>query len=245
MKYILCMLTVVGLCSQTLATGKVISVTEFGVEPDSRANAVKGVQAAIEACRKEASATLVFPKGRYDFWPQHAEERVYYESNSYDNNPKTCAILIENVEGLTIDGSGSAFVFHGRIQPFTVERSERVTIENLTIDWDIPAPDKAPEPFHRNIRIEENVFHAFDYPVLYAKSVDGLTLSNNRIVRSTRYEPYHRRRHMLNLEYCRDVTVAGNRLESDVLGRDVFVENMDPAEVTIGSGQGISGTWGD
>lgn len=589
-------------------SGNVISVAEFGVEPDSRVNAVKGVQAAIEACRKEAPATLVFPKGRYDFWPEHAQERIYYESNSYDTNPKTCAILIENFKGLTIDGSGSEFVFHGRIQPFTVERSERVTVENLTIDWDIPltaqgqvvqvgddtidlkinafespyiiedgkivfvgegwksrwwgsiefeagthlippgggdgcmrgngdyraeelkrglvrlhnakgrkpakgnflvmrhssrdhagifllqskdlvlrnidmfhcgglgvlaqfsqnvhldrchvrpnlakgrylsghddgaqisncrgmiriencefaglmddpinvhgtsvriirkiadnqllcrfmhsmsvgmrwghqgdriafienesmhtfaqgtvrsfkllsptdfeltfdrpvpdgleegnalenltwspdveiryctfgscrargllvttpgkvliednlfessgsailisgdangwyesgavrdvlirgntfnapcmtnmyqfcegiisifpiipAPEKAPKPFHRNIRIEDNVFHAFDYPVLYAKSVDGLTFTENRIVRSTRYQPYHRRQHMLNLESCRQVTIAGNRLEGDVFGRDIFIERMDPTEVTVDSSQKVSG----
>ena len=43
------------------------------------------------------------------------------------------------MKGVTIDGSGSEFVFHGRMQPFTVERSARVTIENVTIDWDLPA----------------------------------------------------------------------------------------------------------
>lgn len=105
----------------------------------------------------------------------------------------------------------------------------------------IPAPKKAPKPFHRNIRIVENAFYAFDYPVLYAKSVDGLTFSHDRIVRNTHYQPYHRCQHMLNLAYCRDVTIAGNRLEGDVLGRDVFVEDMDPTEVTVGSAQRISG----
>ena len=105
----------------------------------------------------------------------------------------------------------------------------------------IPAPEKAPEPFHRNIRVEENVFCAFDYPVLYAKSVDGLTFSNNRIVRSTSFEPYHRRKHMLNFEHCLRVTVAGNQLEGDVLGRDIHIKKMEPTEVTVDPGQGISG----
>jgi len=590
------------------AATETISVADFGVRPNSRENAVRGVRKALEACREAKDAVLVFPKGRYDFWPQHAEERVYYESNSYDNNPKTCAILIEDFKGLTIDGSGSEFVFHGRMQPFTVERCERVTIRNLTIDWDIPltaqaevvevgddtidlkidacespyviedgkivfvgegwksgwwgtiefeagthlippgggdgcmqgngdyraeelkrglvrlhnakgrkpgkgnflvmrhssrdhagifllhskglvlqnidmfhcgglgvlaqfsenvhldrchvrpnpakgrylsghddgaqisncrgmvriencefaglmddpinvhgtsvrsirkladdrllcrfmhgmsvgmqwghegdkiafiesqsmhtfaqgtvrafkllsttdfeiildspapdnlkegdalenltwspdveirgckfsscrargllvttpgkvviennifessgsailisgdangwyesgavrdvlirgntfndpcmtnlyqfcegiisifpiipAPEKAPEPFHRNIRIEENVFHAFDYPVLYAKSVDSLTFSDNRIVRSTRCQPYHQRKHMVNLEYCRRVKVVGNRLEGDVLGRDIHIEKMKPSEVTVAPDQGIAG----
>lgn len=105
------------------AATETISVADFGVRPNSRQNAVAGVKKALEACREAEAALLVFPKGRYDFWPQHAEQKVYYESNSYDNNPKTCAILIEDFKGLTIDGSGSEFVFHGRMQPLTVEHA--------------------------------------------------------------------------------------------------------------------------
>ena len=77
--------------------------------------------------------------------------------------------------------------------------------------------------------------------MLYTKSVDGLKFSGNRIVRSTRYRPYHWRKHMVNLEYCRRVKVAGNRLEGDVLGRDIHIENMEPSEVTVGPDRGISG----
>jgi len=43
----------------------------------------------------------VFPKGRYDFWPQHAVERTYFESNTTNNNPKRLAILIETFTGPT------------------------------------------------------------------------------------------------------------------------------------------------
>ena len=100
-----------------------ISVTEFGAQPDSRANAVAAVQRALEAARRVEQSVIVFPKGRYDFWPQHAVEREYFESNTTANNPKRLAILIENFKGLTIDGGGSTFVFHDRIQPFTVDMS--------------------------------------------------------------------------------------------------------------------------
>ena len=40
---------------------------------------------------------------------------------------------------------------------------------------------QAGKPFHRNITIEQNTFHAFDYPVLYAKSTEGLIFSGNTI----------------------------------------------------------------
>jgi len=598
----------VGTTNAAAKEGPKVTVTDFGAKPDSRENAVAAVQRALAACRESGASTLVFPEGRYDFWPEDTIKRVYYESNSYDNNPKTCAILIENFKNLTVEGSGSEFVFHGRMQPFTVEKCEGVTIRNLSIDWDIPLtaqaevvavgedtvdlkidpcespyviedgkivfvgegwksgwfgtiefecethlippgggdgcmrgngnyraeeikrglvrldnatgrkpavgnflvmrhssrdhagifllhsknsvvekvdmfhcgglgvlaqfcenvtldrahvrpnpakrrylsghddgaqisncrglvrienceygglmddpinihgtsvriirkladdrllcrfmhhmsvgmqwgragdriafienesmhtfaegtvqafkildetdfevtlsqpapaeleegdalenltwapdveirgckfgscrargllvttpgkvviednifessgsailisgdangwyesggvrdvlirgntfeapcltnlyqfcegvisifpiipkPDQAPKPFHRNIRIEGNVFHAFDYPVLYAKSVDGLAFADNRIIRSHKYEPYHHRKHMLSFEYCRDVTVSGNKLEGDVLGRDVHIQNMPYSEITIESGEGISG----
>lgn len=118
--------------------GKVIRVTDFGVEPDSKRDAVRGVRAAIEACRKDSAATLVFPKGRYDFWPEHSAKIEYFESNTTPNNPKTCPVVLQGFKGLTIEGNGSEFVCHGRMQPLTLEQSEGVTVRNLNIDWDIP-----------------------------------------------------------------------------------------------------------
>ena len=120
-----------------------ISMADFGLKPDTRENAVPFVQKAIEACRKSNNAILVFPAGRYDFWPQHCIERDYYESNTNDVNPKRLAILIEQMDGLIIDGRGSEFVFHDRMQPFTIDNSNRITIRNLDIDWDIPLTAQA------------------------------------------------------------------------------------------------------
>ena len=65
----------------------VISVADFGLKPDTRENAVAYVQKAIEACRGKEPVTLVFPEGRYDFWPQYAHEKNYYETNTYDVFP--------------------------------------------------------------------------------------------------------------------------------------------------------------
>ena len=110
----------------------------------------------------------------------------------------------------------------------------------VSIYPEIPKPDKAPRPFHRNIRIEENTFHPFDYPVLYALSTEGLTFSNNTIIRSSDYQPFHKNKHMIKLVGCKSVTIAGNSLEGDVLGRDVFVEKMDASEVNVADGQGIA-----
>ncbi|GHT59575.1 alpha-1,3-galactosidase B [Spirochaetia bacterium] len=113
-----------------------LSIADFGLKPDTRKNAVPFVQKALAACTE--GAVLVFPKGRYDFWPHHCIERDYFESNTEDINPKRLAILIENKDGLTLDGGGGEFVFHDRMQPFTIDNSRTITLCNLSIDWDIP-----------------------------------------------------------------------------------------------------------
>ena len=120
-----------------------VSVTDYGVQPDSRTDSVTAVRAALDACRSRSPHTLVFPKGRYDFWPDECVERVYHESNTHDLNPKICAIMIEGFESLSVDGCGSLFVFHGQMQPFTVERCRGIAIRNLRIDWDVPLTAQA------------------------------------------------------------------------------------------------------
>jgi hypothetical protein len=139
-----------------------VNVTAFGAQPDSRANAVVAVQRALEAARRVPYPVIDFPKGRYDFWPQYAVEREYFESNTTANNPKRLAILIEAFQNITINGGGSTFVFHDRIQPFTVELSSKVTIKNLSIDWDIPltaeATVEAATEDYVDLRIDDRQF---------------------------------------------------------------------------------------
>ena len=120
-----------------------IRVTDFGAVPDSRENVTGTVKAALMEARSVDRPLILFEKGRYDFWPQYSEERVYYESNTSDINPKRLGILVEGMEDLVIDGEGSDFVFHDRMQPLTVDHSKNITVRNFTIDWDIPLTAQA------------------------------------------------------------------------------------------------------
>ena len=100
----------------------------------------------------------------------------------------------------------------------------------------IPKPDYR-TPFHRNIVIERNVFHPFDYPVLFARSTANLVFRNNTIERSHRYQPWHPRYATVWLESCADVHIGGNRLVGDVLGRNIRLENMPRSEVKLHAGE--------
>jgi hypothetical protein len=120
-----------------------VSVADFGLKPDTRENAVPFVRQALEHCKANGISALKFPEGRYDFWPHHCIEHEYFESATQDVNPKRLAMLMEEMSGFTIDGGGSDFVFHDRMQPFTVDRCRDITIRNLSVDWDIPLTAQA------------------------------------------------------------------------------------------------------
>ncbi len=146
------------LTSVAFSSPDTVNVATLGLKPDSRINAVPYVQKALQACKDKPGTVIYFPKGRYDFWPHQCIEKVYYESNTTVNNPRRCAILIEGLSGVTMDCGGSDFVYHDRIQPFTIDRSNDITVKKVSIDWDIPLTaecevmETAPE--YMDIRID-------------------------------------------------------------------------------------------
>ena len=121
----------------------IINVADFGLKPGSKENAIPAIIKALEECKKHPNSTLKFEKGRYDFRIDPAHTREYFESNTTDDGTKNLAILIEGCTGLTLDGDGSEFIFHGAIQPITVDHSKNITIQNVNIDWDIPLTAQA------------------------------------------------------------------------------------------------------
>lgn len=73
----------------------------------------------------------------------------------------------------------------------------------------IQAP-KTDMPYHRNIRIEENVFDTPDNTVLYAFSCESLEFRNNLIFKSPA-EVTKSGRSMIVLDSCRDVNISNNK----------------------------------
>lgn len=121
----------------------IVNVADFGLRPNSKENAVPVVIQALERCKKHEKSVLHFEKGRYDFYITMGHSREYFESNTTNDAPKNLAILIEKCKNLTLEGNGAEFVFHGPIQPITIDNSENVKVQNVNIDWDIPLTAQA------------------------------------------------------------------------------------------------------
>lgn len=75
----------------------------------------------------------------------------------------------------------------------------------------VPEPS-VKTPFHKNIRIHDNIFDTPDTPVLYAYSCGGLTFKNNTVFRSTGSEKWHPGKSLIKLAYCSGIECSGNRM---------------------------------
>ena len=123
-------------------TSQTQSFEAFGVDPDTKENASLAAEKMVDFLKSRedtAHITVVFPKGRYDFYEEGSFEREYYISNHDQLNPKKVGFALEHLQNVTIDGQGSEFIFHGRMIPVSLLGSKNVTLKNISIDFEIPA----------------------------------------------------------------------------------------------------------
>lgn len=116
------------------AEANTINVSDFGAVANDQSDTVMAVRAAIEFAKKNGSNKLVFPKGRYDFYPTRTEDVYAFVSNN-DEGLKRVAFNLAGMENFELDGQGSEFMFHGKMNPFIVDASKNITLRNFSIDF--------------------------------------------------------------------------------------------------------------
>lgn len=113
----------------------IVDVSRFGVRPDCGEDATPGIRAAIERCRITRASRLVLPSGRYDLWPDGAEEHFLFVSNN-DGGLKRIGFPLLGIDGLEIDARGASLMFHGPMVPFYIGNSRGVSLRNLSFDFE-------------------------------------------------------------------------------------------------------------
>ena len=138
----LCLLALVCCALPALAENRVYKAADLGVVPNTGKSQSAAMQKAIATIRTEMKkgdkAVLLLEKGRYDFHPQDAATRNYYVSNHDQPQPRPVGIALEDMHDLTFDGQGAELVFHGRMMPMSLVRSEDCTLKNFSIDFANP-----------------------------------------------------------------------------------------------------------
>jgi hypothetical protein len=126
----------------SFAEAREINVADHGIVPGKDVTYPLG--RLIESVQGESDITLVFPKGRYDFYPENAVEMHRAVSN-HDNSLKRIAFPLLNFRNVTVDGGNSLFMFHGRISPFVLDGTAGATLKRFSIDWN--------RSFHDELRV--------------------------------------------------------------------------------------------
>ena len=120
---------------------RIIKMSDYGIVPDTQENLSAKMQEALTLIQQEnegKKVTLLFEEGRYDFHEEGAFRKEYYVSNHDQPNPKSVGLALEDWKDLTLDGGGADFIFHGRMLPVSLVRSENTILKNFSIDFEKP-----------------------------------------------------------------------------------------------------------
>jgi hypothetical protein len=120
-----------------------VSVADFGIKHDTYENVTARVQSVIDRAVRSGAKTLVFPKGRYDFWPDGATKTPYFISNTSTEQEdsakvRTIGMLFKNARNLTIEGNGALFMFHGKMTTIVLDHCENVKLQDIHVDFERP-----------------------------------------------------------------------------------------------------------
>ena len=133
--------------------------------------------------------------------------RTVCERNLFDHVSGSAILLCGDCNGWYESGACEDLVI--RKNKFVNCMTNYFQFTNAVISIYPEIPDLAAQRqyFHRNIRIEDNDFTYFDRPLLYAKSVDGLTFRRNRLRPSDEFAPFHWNTESVRLEHVRNAEV--------------------------------------
>jgi hypothetical protein len=107
----------------------------------------------------------------------------------------------------------------------------------ISITPSITPKDAASPAYHYNIRITGNTFRHYDYALLYARSVDTLVFSSNRMIYTNTYPPFYRKVNVY-LDGCQHVTIGDNIFDAAFPGRNVWMKHMKETDLEqFGSSQ--------
>jgi hypothetical protein len=95
------------------------------------------------------------------------------------------------------------------------------TNAQISIDPVIPETTLGGKCYHRDIFINNNVFKVFDAPIVFARSVNGISFIDNTIEQVHSFKPFHWNKNMFLFEACKDIQIMGTKLKGELLSKKV------------------------
>ncbi len=87
----------------------------------------------IKQTKENDNHKITIPNGEYHIYANEAPSIPVCVANHGHNGYKTAALILEDFDGITIDGSDSLFILHGQMDFAIIKNSNNVRIQNLTV----------------------------------------------------------------------------------------------------------------
>ncbi|WP_413997862.1 right-handed parallel beta-helix repeat-containing protein [Flavobacterium sp. W1B] len=118
-------------------------------------------------------------------------QKTIVENNLFDHTSGTAILLCGDSNGWYETGTCRDITIRNNKFINALTNMFQFTNAIISIYPEIPDLKNQKKYFHGGIKIENNVFETFDKPILYAKSVDGITFINNTIKTNQEYPAFH------------------------------------------------------
>ena len=152
-------------------------------------------------------------------------KRTVVENNTFDHTSGTAILLCGDCNGWYETGACHNVLIRNNRFVNALTSLYQFTNAVISIYPEIPDLHQQQQYFHSNIVIENNLFETFDSPILYAKSVEGITFRNNIIKQNSDYPPFHPNNYRIYFQRVSDAKMYNNQLIGNKIGRDFKIEN--------------------
>lgn len=132
MKFLLPLALLIG-CSVFTTDSGAVQTIKLSPTADDMTPVVRKALAAV----KDDELKIVFEEGIYTFLPDYAGSG-YRVITNHGNGIKKVIFSLEDFSSVEIEGNGAELVFHGQVAPFQFYRNNKVSVSNLSVDWDTP-----------------------------------------------------------------------------------------------------------
>ncbi len=100
-----------------------IQVADFGAIPNDGKNDAEALSQAFRACAERGAQRVVFAPGRYELMTD-------------SQNSAQPLVLAKGLQNVTVEGNQAELIGHGYHPGLTFENCPRLTVRNLTVDWE-------------------------------------------------------------------------------------------------------------
>lgn len=126
-----------------ITNGSTVQAADFGIIPGSDKDAGPALRTLLAKLRGIKDVTVILRPGSYNLSQRHSVRRDWPQSNTDVLPLRNYAVILEDLEGVTLKSEKALFNCTGTFTPFAVVHCQRVTIDGIHIDWPRPPMSQA------------------------------------------------------------------------------------------------------